>query len=222
MASSARHQQIRARVAEVGIIPSVRTASAAGARFAAETLAEAGIPVVEITMTVPDALTVIADLVRHNPGLIVGADSDWDLDSARRAVDAGAMFVTSPGLDTRSILEFVIKEDLVVIPGALSPTELSTAWQAGADFVKVFPCHSMGGPRYIRALRRPFPEIPMVASGGVNQINAGDFIAGGAAALGIGTELIPNEAVEQRNAGWIAELARRFIAIVRNARAAPR
>ena len=222
MASSARHQEVRARIAEVGIIPSIRTSSAAGARFAAETVAAAGIPVVEITMTVPDALTVIADLVRQNPGLVVGADSDWDLDSARRAVDAGAMFVTSPGLDSRSILEFVIKEDLVVIPGALSPTELSTAWQAGADFVKVFPCHSMGGPRYIRALRGPFPEIPMVASGGVNQVNAGDFIAGGAAALGIGTELIPREAVEQRNAGWIAELARRFIGIVKNARAAPR
>jgi 2-dehydro-3-deoxyphosphogluconate aldolase / (4S)-4-hydroxy-2-oxoglutarate aldolase len=222
VASSMKHQEVRARIAEAGIIPSIRTASAAGARFAAETVAEAGIPVVEITMTVPDALTVIADLVRQNPGLIVGADSDWDLDSARRAVDAGAMFVTSPGLDSRSILEFVIKEDLVVIPGALSPTELSTAWQAGADFVKVFPCHSMGGPRYIRALRGPFPQIPMVASGGVNQVNAGDFITGGAAALGIGTELIPKEAVEQRNAGWIAELARRFIAIVKAARAAPR
>lgn len=213
------HQNIRARIAEAGIIPSIRTGTAGGARFAAETVAAAGIPVVEIAMTVPDALTVIADLVRQNPTLIVGADSDWDLESARRAVDAGAMFVTSPGLDSRSILEFVMQEDLVVIPGALSPTELSTAWQAGADFVKVFPCHSMGGPRYIRALRGPFPEIPMVASGGVNQVNAEDFILGGASALGIGTELIPREAVETRNAGWISELARRFIGIVRNARA---
>ncbi len=221
-ASSAKHQAIRARIAETGIIPSIRTSTAAGARFAAETVAAAGIPIVEITMTVPDAVTVIADLVRQNPALIVGADSDWDLETARRAVDAGAMFVTSPGLDSRSILEFVIQEDIVVIPGAITPTELSTAWQAGADFVKVFPCHSMGGPRYIRALRGPFPDIPMVASGGVNQVNAEDFILGGAAALGIGTELIPREAVETRNAGWIAELARRFIGIVRNARAASR
>jgi 2-dehydro-3-deoxyphosphogluconate aldolase / (4S)-4-hydroxy-2-oxoglutarate aldolase len=221
-ASSTRHQEIRARITGAGIIPSIRTASAAGARFAAETVAEAGIPIVEITMTVPDALTVIADLVRQNPDLIVGADSDWDLETARRAVDAGAMFVTSPGLDSRSIIEFVTKEDIVVIPGALSPTELSAAWQAGADFVKVFPCHSMGGPRYIRALHAPFPQIPLVASGGVNQVNAEDFILGGASALGIGTELIPQEAVETRNAGWIAELARRFVGIVRNARAAPR
>jgi len=218
-ATSARHQQVRARIGEIGIIPSIRTSTGAGARFAAETIAAAGIPVVEITMTVPDALTVIKDLVRQNPSLIVGADSDWDLDSARRAVDAGAMFVTSPGLDSRSILEFVVQEDIVVIPGALTPTELSNAWQAGADFIKVFPCHSMGGPRYIRALRGPFPDIPMIASGGVNQVNAEDFILGGAAALGIGTELIPQEAVESRNAGWIAELARRFLKIVKETRA---
>jgi 2-dehydro-3-deoxyphosphogluconate aldolase/(4S)-4-hydroxy-2-oxoglutarate aldolase len=153
------------------------------------------------------------------PDLIVGADSSWDLESARRAVDAGAMFVTSPGLDSRSIFEFVIQEDIVVIPGALTPSEVSTTWQAGADFVKVFPCHSMDGPRYIRSLKGPFPEIPLIASGGVNQANAGEFITSGAIALGIGTELIPHEAVESRNSGWIAELARRFLKIVKEARA---
>jgi 2-dehydro-3-deoxyphosphogluconate aldolase/(4S)-4-hydroxy-2-oxoglutarate aldolase len=217
--NSAKHEAIRKRIEEVGIIPSIRTESADAARFAAETVAESGIPIVEITMTVPDALRVIRDLRRRYDGsIIVGADSVWDLDGARRAVDAGAMFVTSPGLDTRSILEFVMQEDLVVIPGALTPTEISTAWQAGADFIKVFPCHSMGGPRYIRSLRGPFPDIPMVASGGVNQVNAEDFIRFGAVALGIGTELIPREAVEARNAGWIAELARRFLKIVKDTR----
>jgi len=129
------------------------------------------------------------------------------------------MFITSPGLDARSIVEFVINEDVVVIPGALTPTEVSAAWQAGADFVKVFPCHSMGGPRYIRALHAPFPSIPLVASGGVNQVNAGDFITDGALVLGIGTELIPRDAVESRNSGWIRELARRFLKIVKEARA---
>jgi 2-dehydro-3-deoxyphosphogluconate aldolase/(4S)-4-hydroxy-2-oxoglutarate aldolase len=215
---SEKHAEIRRRIEAIGIIPSIRTTSAAGARFAAETVAEAGIPIVEITMTVPDALAVIADLSRHAPELIVGADSAWDLEGARRAVDAGAMFVTSPGLDSRSILEFVIQEDIVVIPGALTPSELNTAWQAGADFVKVFPCHSMGGARYIQALHAPFPQIPLVASGGVNQLNAADFITSGAVALGIGTELIPREAVESRNKGWIAELARRFLKIVSAAR----
>ena len=172
-------------------------------------------------MTVPDALDVDrATLSGSMPDLIVGADSAWDLDSARRAVDAGAMFITSPGLDSRSILEFVIKEDLVVIPGALTPTELSTAWQAGADFVKVFPCHSMGGPRYIRALRG---AVSGDSAGRVGRRQSGQrrrtSSRPGPSALGIGTELIPREAVESRNGGWIAELARRFLKIVKEARA---
>jgi 2-dehydro-3-deoxyphosphogluconate aldolase/(4S)-4-hydroxy-2-oxoglutarate aldolase len=217
--SSPKHATIRRRIEEIGIIPSVHAGSAQDAEFATRTVFLAGIPIVEISMTVPGALAVISDFARHTPDLIIGADSAWDLDSARRAVDAGAMFITSPGLDSRSILEFVIKEDLVVIPGGLTPTEVSAAWQAGADFVKVFPCHSMDGPRYIRSLRAPFPEIPFVASGGVNQANAGDFIEAGALALGIGTELIPREAIESRNGGWIAELARRFLKIVKDARA---
>ena len=217
-----RHERVRARIGDIGIIPSVHASSADDATFAARAVFLAGIPIVEISMTVPGALDVIADFAQHAPDLIIGADSAWDIESARRAVAAGAMFITSPGLDARSILEFVITEDVVVIPGALTPTEVSTAWQAGADFVKVFPCHSMGGPRYIRALHTPFPEIPLVASGGVTQVNAADFIAAGAIALGIGTELIPREAIAQRNAGWITELARRFIGIVENARASPR
>src|SRR6202023_628888 len=181
-----RQERVRERIEEIGIIPSVHASSADDATFAARAVFLAGIPIVEISMTVPDALAVIADFAQHTPGLIVGADSAWDLESARKAVDAGAMFITSPGLDSRSILEFVIQEDIVVIPGALTPSEVSTAWQAGADFVKVFPCHSMGGPRYIRALHAPFPAIPIVASGGVNQVNAHDLIADGAIALGIG------------------------------------
>jgi 2-dehydro-3-deoxyphosphogluconate aldolase / (4S)-4-hydroxy-2-oxoglutarate aldolase len=222
MASSAKHQAIRARIAEAGIIPSIHASSADEARFAARTVFLAGIPVVEISMTVPDALGVIADFAQHAPGMIVGADSAWDLESARQAVGAGAMFITSPGLDARSILEFVIQEDIVVIPGALTPTEVSTAWQSGADFVKVFPCAATGGPRYIRSLRAPLPEIPLIASGGVNQVNAADYLGSGAVALGIGTELIPREALEKRNAGWITELARRFLGIVKHARTAPR
>jgi 2-dehydro-3-deoxyphosphogluconate aldolase/(4S)-4-hydroxy-2-oxoglutarate aldolase len=213
-----RHERLRARIEEIGIIPSVHAASADDATFAARTVFLAGIPIVEISLTVPHALDVIADFARHVPDVIIGADSSWDVESARRAVDAGAMFITSPGLDSRSILEFVMKKDVVVIPGALTPSEVSTAWQAGADFIKVFPCHSMGGPRYIRSLRAPFPEIPLIASGGVNQVNAGDFITAGALAVGIGTELMPKQAVETRNSGWITELARRFLGIVKDAR----
>jgi 2-dehydro-3-deoxyphosphogluconate aldolase/(4S)-4-hydroxy-2-oxoglutarate aldolase len=212
-------QAVHARIAELGIIPSIRTASADEARWAAQTVLEAGISVVEITMTVPDALTVIADLARLAPDLIVGADSAWDVDTARRAVDAGAMFVTSPGLDSRAIMEFVHDKDTLVIPGALTPTEVSAAWQAGADFVKVFPCGSVGGPRYLRALRRPFPDIAFIASGGVNQVTAADYIRAGALAIGVSSSLIPEEAVERWNGDWIAELARRFLGIVKDARA---
>jgi 2-dehydro-3-deoxyphosphogluconate aldolase/(4S)-4-hydroxy-2-oxoglutarate aldolase len=211
-------ETIHARMKATGIIPSIRAASADDARFAAETIFQAGISVVEITMTVPDALSVIRDLSRHAPDLIVGADSAWDLDGARRAVDAGAVFVTSPGLDPRSIMEFVHERQIVVIPGALSPSEVSAAWQAGADFVKVFPCGPVGGPKYIRALQRPFPNIPLVASGGVNQVTAAEYLEAGAVALGVGLSLVPEEAVEQRNHTWITELARRYIAIVKEAR----
>jgi 2-dehydro-3-deoxyphosphogluconate aldolase/(4S)-4-hydroxy-2-oxoglutarate aldolase len=218
VANSAKHAAIRHRLEEVGIIPSIHASSADEATFAARTVFLAGITVVEISMTVPDALAVIADFAQHAPGLIVGADSAWDLDSARQAVDAGAMFITSPGLDARSTLEFVIKEDVVVIPGALTPTEVSAAWQSGADFVKVFPCAAMGGPRYIRSLSAPLPSIPLIAAGGVNQVNAADYIAAGAVVLGIGTELIPKEALASRNASWITELARRFLDIVSQAK----
>jgi 2-dehydro-3-deoxyphosphogluconate aldolase/(4S)-4-hydroxy-2-oxoglutarate aldolase len=211
---SEAHAAVRRRIEQIGIIPSVRTATADGARFAAETVAASGIPVVEIGMTCPDALTIVGELRRRFDDLIVGVDADWDLDAARRAVDAGAVFITSPGLHSRTVLEFAIQADIVVIPGALTPTEISNAWHAGADFVKVFPCHSLGGPGYIHSLRGPFPAIPMVASGGVTQTTAAEFIRVGASALGIGTELIPPEAVERRNSAWIAELARRFLGIV--------
>jgi 2-dehydro-3-deoxyphosphogluconate aldolase/(4S)-4-hydroxy-2-oxoglutarate aldolase len=212
-------QAVRERIEEIGLIPSIRAASPEDARFAAETVLEAGVGVVEISMTVPDALSVIAALLRRAPNLVVGADSAWDLDSARRAVDAGAVFVTSPGLDSRAIMEFVHDKDIVVIPGALTPSEVGAAWQAGADFVKIFPCAAVGGPRYLEALRRPFPHIPFIASGGVNQVTAAEFIHAGATALGISASLVPEEAVERRNRDWIAELARRFLAIVRQARA---
>jgi 2-dehydro-3-deoxyphosphogluconate aldolase/(4S)-4-hydroxy-2-oxoglutarate aldolase len=215
----ATKQAIRARIEEVGIIPSIRTRSADDARFAAETVHEAGIGVVEVAMTVPDALKVITDLVERRRDLIVGADSAWDLESARRAVDAGAMFVTSPGLDSRAIMEFVDDKEIVVIPGALTPSEVGAAWQAGADFVKVFPCESVGGPRYLKALRRPLPNIPIIAAGGVNQVTAAEYIRAGALAIGVSSSLIPEEAVERWNGDWIAELARRFLSIVKAARA---
>jgi 2-dehydro-3-deoxyphosphogluconate aldolase/(4S)-4-hydroxy-2-oxoglutarate aldolase len=207
----------RARLEEIGIIPAVRTASAEEARFAAETVSRAGIPIVEITMTVPGALEVIADLARAMPDLVVGAGTVLDVEVARRCVEAGARFVTSPGLDLR-VVQFAIEHDVLVLPGALTPSEVMMAWQAGADLIKVFPCAQLGGASYIKALKAPFPQVPLVGAGGVDHQTAADFIVAGAVAVGVGTELIPRRAVTERDAHWIGELARRLLSIIKEAR----
>jgi len=212
-----KREEVRARLEEIGIIPVIRVSSAEQARFAAEAVASGGIPIVEIAMTVPGACEVISQLVRSTPELIVGAGSVLDTEMARLCVDAGAKFLTSEGFDLE-VVEFGVKEGVVVLPGALTPTEVITAWKAAADFVKVFPCAQLGGDSYIRALRAALPQVPLVAAGGVNQLTAGNLILAGAAALGVGRELIPNEAVQQRRPEWIRELARRFLGIVKNAR----
>jgi 2-dehydro-3-deoxyphosphogluconate aldolase / (4S)-4-hydroxy-2-oxoglutarate aldolase len=208
---------VRTRIEGVGIIPSVRTSSAEDARFAAETVSQAGIPIVEITMTVPAALEVIAGLVREFPKMVVGAGTVLDVETAQRCIDAGARFVTSPGLNL-DIVRLTVKEGVLAMPGALTPTEVAAAWQAGADLVKVFPCGPFGGEAYIRALKGPFPQVPFVAAGGVNQQTAAEFILAGAVAIGVGKELIPKRAVQQRQADWITELARRFASLVNEAR----
>jgi 2-dehydro-3-deoxyphosphogluconate aldolase/(4S)-4-hydroxy-2-oxoglutarate aldolase len=209
-------QLVKARIESIGIIPSVRAASAGDARFAAAAISGAGIPLVEIATTVDGALAVIVDLVRSVPDLMVGADV-LDLETARRAVGAGASFITSPGFDRR-IVEFARKENVLVVPGALTPTEVCAAWEAGADFVKVFPCAPFGGEHYLRALKAPFLNIPLVASGGVNQQTVTDFVRAGAIAVGVGSALIPAKAIRQRRPDWIVELARRFLHLVQEAR----
>jgi 2-dehydro-3-deoxyphosphogluconate aldolase / (4S)-4-hydroxy-2-oxoglutarate aldolase len=212
-----KKEEVLAKIQEVGIMPGIRTSSAESGRFAADAIAQGGIPIVEITMTVPKAIDVISDMVRNSPNVIVGAGTVLDLETARRCLAAGAGFLTSPGLDLK-IVEFAVKENILVIAGAMTPTEVLAAWQAGSGLVKVFPCAPIGGPAYIRALRGPFPQVPMIAAGGVNQETAADFILAGAAALGIGGRLIPKVALEQREAERISELARRFLRIVKTAR----
>lgn len=213
-----RREEIRARIEEIGIFPAVRVASPDLALFAAESVFEAGIPIVEITMTVPGAIDVIAQLTRTHPGLVVGAGTVLDADTARRCLDAGARFLTSPGL-VPEVVEFALKKETVIIPGALTPSEVIAAWKAEVDFVKIFPCAPVGGDKYIRALKVPLPQVSLIASGGVNQLTAADFIRAGASAIGIGAELMPREALQTRKAEWIHELARRFMGIVRSARA---
>lgn len=210
-------EEVRACVEEIGIIPAIRVSSAEDALFVADAVSSGGIPIVELTMTVPGAIEAITELVRNSPQIIVGAGTVFDTQTARRCLDAGAKFLTSTGLDL-GIVEFAVKEKIVVLPGALTPTEVMTAWKAGSDFVKVFPCSQVGGVSYIRALKAPFPQVPLIASGGVNQQTAADFILAGAVALGIGGELIPQRAIQLRQPDRIRELARRFLSIVKDAR----
>jgi 2-dehydro-3-deoxyphosphogluconate aldolase/(4S)-4-hydroxy-2-oxoglutarate aldolase len=207
-----------ALIEEIGIVPGIRLCSAEDARFAAESVMRGGVPIVEITMTVEGAIDLISQLVRYHPNMLVGAGTIMDTEMARKCVDAGAGFLTSPGLDL-AIIEFATKKEVAVLAGALTPTEVITAWRAGSDFVKVFPCAQVGGDSYIKALKAPLPQIPLIAAGGVNQQTAANFILAGATAIGVGAELIPTEAIERRQAARIQELAQRFVGFVKDARA---
>jgi 2-dehydro-3-deoxyphosphogluconate aldolase/(4S)-4-hydroxy-2-oxoglutarate aldolase len=210
-------EEVCRRIREIGIIPAIRVSSAEDAHFAAEAIELAGIPIVEITMTVPGAVELIAELTRSRPGLIVGAGTVLTPAAARQCVDAGASFLTAPGFD-REIVEFAAGENVASLPGGLTPTEIVAAWRAGADFVKVFPCAPVGGAHYIKSLKTALPQISLVAAGGVNQKTAVDFILSGAVAIGIGTELIPSDAVRLRKPERIRELARRFLGYIKEAR----
>jgi 2-dehydro-3-deoxyphosphogluconate aldolase / (4S)-4-hydroxy-2-oxoglutarate aldolase len=212
-----KRETVKARIVEVGIIPAIRLSSTDDALFAVEAVAKSGIPIAEVTMTTPGALDVISTLARNRPELIVGAGTIADVETASRCLDAGAKFLTSTGFD-HQVVEFALKQNVVVFPGALTPSEIMAAWKAGSDFVKVFPCSLLGGPSYIRALKLPFPDIPLIASGGVTERNTSDFILGGAVAVGVGRELVSPEAVRRREPDWIRELTRRFLQIIRDAR----
>jgi 2-dehydro-3-deoxyphosphogluconate aldolase / (4S)-4-hydroxy-2-oxoglutarate aldolase len=212
-----KKEEVCRRIREIAIIPAIKTSSGDDAHFAAEAVTRGGIPIVEITMTVPGAVELISHLVHSDPKLVVGGGTVLDTEMARRCVDAGARFITAPSFNP-IIVEFAAKENITVLPGALTPTEVVTAWGAGADFVKVFPCAQVGGDGYIRALNFSLPHIPLIAAGGVNQQTAANFILSGATAIGVGTELIPTEAIERRQSQRIHELARRFAKLVKNAR----
>ena len=160
--------QVCAHIKKVGIIPAIRVSSSEDAHFAVEAVASGGIPIVEITMTVPGALDLISHLTRDHKNIVVGAGTVLDVDIARQCRDAGASFITAPGFDAKTG-EFAAKENVAVLPGGLTPTEAINAWKAGADFVKVYPCAQVGGDKYIKALRTSLPQIPLIAAGGINQ-----------------------------------------------------
>ena len=204
---------------EVGIIPVIRAPSADAAIAVVEALMQAGLTVAEITMTVPNAIEAIASVAkRFGDKVLVGAGTVTDADTARRAVDAGAEFIVSP-CRVPEVIDAVRRADVAVLPGALTPTEVLEAFRLGGDMVKVFPVQSVGGAAYLRALRGPFPDIPLVPTGGVTLDNMREMFGAGAAAVGVGTELISKDALARRDYAAIAALAAQFVAAAQQARA---
>lgn len=211
-------QSVRSLIAEIGIIPVIRSTSEDDTLFAAEALVESGIPILEISSTFPGFLQLIYRVSSRFPETLVGAGSLFDLKSARRCLDAGAKFLASDGL-VSEVVQFASDRDVVVFSGALTPTEIIAAWKAGSDFVKVTPCDAMGGDSYIRSLKTIFPQVHFIASGGVTQNNALNFFNAGATAISVSKDLLPNEAVRLRQSHRIQELARRFLNCVDAVRA---
>jgi 2-dehydro-3-deoxyphosphogluconate aldolase/(4S)-4-hydroxy-2-oxoglutarate aldolase len=203
---------------EVGIIPVIRAESEEAAVAVVEALKQAGLRVAEVTMTVPNAIGAISSVAKRFAGeVLVGAGTVTDAETVRRAVDAGADFIVTPCL-VPEVIDAARRADVAVLPGALTPTEVFEAFRLGGDMVKVFPAQSVGGAGYLRALRGPFPDIPLVPTGGVTLDNMREMFDAGAAAVGVGTELIPKDALARRDYAAIGALATQFLIAVRQAR----
>jgi 2-dehydro-3-deoxyphosphogluconate aldolase/(4S)-4-hydroxy-2-oxoglutarate aldolase len=219
MKASARREAIRRRIEEVGIVPVVRAPSAELAMRATDAVLAGGISVFEITMTVPGAVEVIRLLSQQLRGrALIGAGTVLTPEDALACIDAGAEFIVGPGLNLATIAA-AHSRDVPVMPGALTPTEVISAWQAGADMVKIFPCGAMGGAKYLRALRGPLPQVRMLPTGGVSASTAADYIASGASALGVGSELIDITALAAGQDQALTERARELVSVVQAARA---
>jgi 2-dehydro-3-deoxyphosphogluconate aldolase / (4S)-4-hydroxy-2-oxoglutarate aldolase len=206
------------KVGEIGIIPVVRAASVEEANRAVEAICAGGIPVVEITMTVPNAITVIRELVQRRGGdVLIGAGTVTNAEQAESCVRAGAQFLVSPGLST-SVLSVARVNNRLAIPGALTPTELMNAQELGARLIKIFPCGNLGGPKYLKSLKAPFPHAQLIPTGGVNAANAAEFMAAGAYALGVGADLIDAAALREGNLEKITAAAKELVQAVASAR----
>jgi len=211
-------REIFTKMMDEGLIPVIRVASASEAIDVANAIKEGGVSLIEITMSVQGAIDVIKELTgKYKDEIIMGAGTVLDPETGRAALLAGAQFIVSPTLNL-DLIQLAHRYSAVVIPGAMTPTEILTAWNAGADMVKVFPAAQLGGPAYIKALRGPLPQILLVPTGGVNLQNAGAFIQAGASALGAGGELVDKKAVKEKQFSVITENARAFIKAIREAR----
>lgn len=205
------------KIVETGIIPVIRASSADEAMRAIDAIRAGGIDIFEVTMTVPGAVSLIENVVSRYNDALIGAGTVLDAAAARDCINAGAKFVISPALNPETIA-YCREKEITVMPGALTPTEIVTAWTAGADFVKVFPAGALGGASYIKSLKAPLPQIEIIPTGGVSLKTAADFIKAGASALGVGADLVDLEALRQGNSESITERAKQYVEIVKNAR----
>lgn len=214
-----KREAILSGILEIGIVPVVRTESAEGAIRSIEAIYKGGIRAAEITMTVPGAIRALEKVAdKFGDQIVLGAGTVLDPETARACMLAGAEFIVTPSLNLATI-EICKRYSKVITPGALTPTEVLTAWQAGADLVKIFPCSAVGGAKYIKALRAPFPQIEMIPTGGVTLETVGDFLKAGAAAVAVGAELIDSAHIREGRYEVFEERARRFLEAVRKARA---
>lgn len=207
------------KIREVGLVPIVRAPSAEEALLAAEAIVAGNIGILEITMTVPNAIQVIEKVAnKFGDKLLLGAGTILDTETGRAALLAGAEFIVTPALNLQ-VIELARRYSKPIMPGALTPTEVLTAWQAGADIVKIFPCGPVGGAKYIKALKGPFPQIELIPTGGVNLETTPDFIKAGAAAVAVGGELVDLKSLREGKFDGITANARLYLEAVRAARA---
>lgn len=212
--------EVLRRISDTGIVPVVRAASADEAVLAVEAIKAGGIAILEITMTVPGAVKVIEELAtRYGDEAVVGAGTVLDQETARACIDAGANFVVSPSLNIPTI-ELCVSRSIPIFPGALTPTEVVTAWQAGADAVKIFPCGAVGGAKYLTSLKAPLPQVKMIPTGGISLTTAASFIEAGAFALGVGADLVDLKAIRSGDGERVTAAARAYLEAVQNARQA--
>jgi len=206
------------RMMSEGLVPVIRVSTAQEAMDVADAIKEGGVSFIEITMSVQGAIDVIKELTKkYKEEIVMGAGTVLDPETGRAALLAGAQFIVSPTLNL-DLIHLAHRYSAVVIPGTMTPTEILTAWNAGADMVKVFPAAQLGGPEYIKAIRGPLPQILLVPTGGVNLQNAGAFIKAGAAALGVGGELVDKKAIQERKFNIITENTKAFLKTIREAR----
>ena len=211
--------QVLSFIQDTGIVPVVRTATADAAIRAIEAIYNGGIRAAEITMTVPGAVKALEKVAdQFGDKLVLGAGTVLDPETARICMLAGAEFFVTPALNVK-VIEMARRYSKVICPGALTPTEVLAAWEAGADVVKVFPCGNMGGAKYIKALKGPFPQIEMIPTGGVNLDTAGDFMRAGACAVAVGGELVDAKLIKADDYAGIQKLAEQYVAAIQKARA---